>query len=133
GLYHQVKELTPTRYYLYAIGTGAVIGFYDGLIGPGTGSFLVFAFIMLFGYDFLHASANAKVIHCITNLSALGFFFSKGLIVWSIAIPVGISNMLGNYLGSHVALKKGSGFIRWFFIIVVLCLLVRLSYDVFKA
>ena len=131
GLHHKVKPLTPARYYLYAIATGAGIGFYDGLIGPGTGSFLVFAFIMLFGYDFLHASANAKVINCVTNISALGFFFIKGFIVWNIAIPVGLSNMAGNYVGSHVAMKKGSGYIRVFFIVVVLMLLLRLCYDTF--
>ncbi|MEI8278203.1 MAG: TSUP family transporter [Bacteroidota bacterium] len=129
GLHHQYKALTKGRYYLYAIATGGLIGLYDGLIGPGTGSFLVFAFIMLFGFDFLHASANAKIINCVTNLSALLLFFVKGYILWNIAIPVAIANMLGNYAGSHLALKKGSGFIRVFFIAVVAVLIIKLSYD----
>ncbi len=129
GLHHVDKSLSKNKYYAYAIGTGLVIGFYDGLIGPGTGSFLIFAFVVLFGYNFLNASANAKVINCVTNLSALSFFLVKGCIVWSIAIPVAIANMLGNYIGSHVALKKGSGFIRIFFILVVLSLIIKLSYD----
>ena len=129
GLHHQQKTLTTVRYYAYAIGTGLMVGFYDGLIGPGTGSFFVFAFISLFGYDFLHASANAKIINCITNISALIFFFIKGNILWEIAIPVGVSNMLGNYIGAHFALKKGSGFIRVFFIIVVSLLIMKLAYD----
>ncbi|HRO42248.1 MAG TPA: TSUP family transporter, partial [Flavipsychrobacter sp.] len=112
GLHHTQKQLSKTKYYLYALGTGGIIGFYDGLIGPGTGSFLIFAFVVLFGYNFLHASANAKLINCVTNLSALSFFFVKGHIVWSIALPVAAANMLGNYVGAQYALKKGSAFIR---------------------
>ena len=102
---------------------------YEGLIGPGTGSFLVFAFIALFGYDFLHASANAKIINVTANIGALAFFIAKGFVVWSIAIPVALCNMAGNYTGAHVAIKKGSGFIRVFFIIMALALIIKLSYD----
>lgn len=132
GLHHIDKQLTRRQYYIYAIASGAGIGFYDGLIGPGTGSFLIFAFVVFFGYNFLHASANAKIINCITNISALIFFFMKGTILWSIAVPVGAANMLGSYAGSHIALKKGSAFIRVFFIIVVIALIVKLSWDYFK-
>lgn len=129
GLHHTDRQLSKSKYYLYALGTGGIIGFYDGLIGPGTGSFLIFAFVVLFGYNFLHASANAKLINCVTNLSALSFFFIKGHIVWSIALPVAAANMLGNYLGAQFALKKGSGFIRIFFIVVVSALIVKLGWD----
>lgn len=132
GLHHIDKQLTRRQYYIYAIASGAGIGFYDGLIGPGTGSFLIFAFVVFFGYNFLHASANAKIINCITNISALIFFFMKGTILWSIAVPVGAANMLGSYAGSHIALKKGSAFIRVFFIVVVIALIVKLSWDYFK-
>lgn len=132
GLHHIDKQLTRHQYYIYAIVSGAGIGFYDGLIGPGTGSFLIFAFVVFFGYNFLNASANAKIINCITNISALIFFFIKGTILWSIAVPVGAANMLGSYAGSHIALKKGSAFIRVFFIIVVIALIVKLSWDYFK-
>jgi uncharacterized membrane protein YfcA len=132
GLHHVDKSLTRRQYLLYAIGTGAIIGFYDGLIGPGTGSFLIFSFVVLFGYNFLHASANAKVINCFTNISALLFFLIQGNIIWHIAIPVGAANMLGSYVGSHVALKKGSGFIRLFFILVVLALIAKLGLDYIK-
>ncbi len=129
GLHPNHKDLSTTTYYLYSIGTGGIIGFYDGLIGPGTGSFIIFALIVLFGYDFLRANANAKVLNCVTSVSALIFFFIKGAIVWHIAIPVAASNMAGNYLGAHLAFKKGSGFIRVFFIVVVLALIAKLSYD----
>jgi len=131
GLYHFHKVLSKRRYYLYAIATGGVIGFYDGLIGPGTGSFLIFAFIVLFGNNFLHASAHAKIINLVTNISALIFFLVKGYIVWTIALPVAMANMIGNYAGAHVAVNKGAAFIRLFFMIVVALLIIKLTYDFF--
>lgn len=130
GLHEQHKNHSKHRSFILFALTGGIIGLYDGLIGPGTGSFLIFAFVVVFGYNFLHASANAKLINCITNISALAFFFVKGSIVWSIALPVGAANMLGSYTGAHVALKKGSGFVRIFFIIVVSVLILKLCYDV---
>lgn len=129
GLHHNVKPLSQTKYLVYAIATGGVLGLYEGLIGPGTGSFLLFAFITLFGYDFLHASANAKIINVAANIGALLFFIAKGFVVWSIAIPVALCNMAGNYAGAHVAIKKGSGFIRLFFILVSVALIIKLGYD----
>lgn len=129
GLHHDVKVLSPTRHMVYAIGTGTILGMYEGLIGPGTGSFLLFAFITLFGYDFLHASAHAKIINVAANVGALIFFISKGFVVWSIAIPVAICNMGGNYIGAHVAINKGSIFIKLFFTLVSMALIVKLCYD----
>lgn len=123
------KQLTRTQYYLYGISMGLVLGMYDGLIGPGTGSFLVFGFIILFGFDFLHASANAKVINVVTNIAALSFFIARGGVIWRIALPLALANMLGNYLGAHMAIKKGNGFVRGFFIVMVLILIVKLAYD----
>jgi hypothetical protein len=127
GLEHKEKNLSGTTYYLLSLLIGGCIGFYDGLIGPGTGSFMIFAFIMLFGYNFLYASANAKILNCVTNIAALIFFLAKGFVLWSYAIPIGLANMAGSYTGSHLALKKGSSFIRIFFIIVVIALIVKLS------
>jgi len=129
GLHHNVKALSPLKFYCFAIATGGIIGMYDGMIGPAAGSFFIFAFIVLFGYDFLHASAAAKLLNSIANFSALTFFFARGNIVWHIAVPVCTANMLGNYVGSHIALKKGSAFIRIFFIVVVLALILKLGYD----
>lgn len=123
------KQLTNFQYYLYSISMGLVLGMYDGLIGPGTGSFLVFGFIILFGFDFLHASANAKVINVVTNIAALSFFIARGGVIWRIALPLALANMLGNYLGAHMAIKKGNGFVRGFFIVMVLILIVKLAYD----
>lgn len=129
GKQHKHTELTQGRYYTYSLFTGLVTGMYDGLIGPGTGNIMVFLFVVLWGYDFLHASANAKVLNSVANIAALTFFIVKGAVVWTIAIPIALANMLGSYTGSHIALKKGNGFVRAFFIIVVLCLLGKLGYD----
>ena len=126
---HSTQKLSPGEHLWYSILTGLVIGLYDGCIGPGTGSFLVFAFVLLFGYTFVHAAANAKVMNCVTNAAALSFFLIKGAIVWQIALPVAAANMLGNYAGTKLALRKGSGFIRIFFLLVVMALLIRLSYQ----
>lgn len=129
GLHHVDKSLSKTRHYVYAISTGVIIGLYEGLIGPGTGSFLIFVFIVVFGLNFLHASANAKIVNWMASLGALILFLFKGAMVWQIVLPMAACNMAGNYLGSHLAIKKGSGFIRIFFITIVIILIIRLSYQ----
>lgn len=107
------------------------IGFYDGFIGPGAGSLFVLAFISILGYDFLHASAHAKIVNLSTNLGSLILFIGKGVILWPVAIPMSICNATGGYLGSRMALKKGNQFIRKIFLIVIVATLLRLGYDVF--
>lgn len=129
GKTEQLKKLSKTQHYFYTITIGSVIGLYDGLIGPGTGSFLVFAFILLFGKNFLQASGHAKIINVVTNIAALCFFIMRGAVIWSVALPLALANMLGNYIGSHLAIKKGSAFVRVFFIITVLGLIAKLVYD----
>jgi uncharacterized membrane protein YfcA len=128
---HREKDHSPVRHFALSVAVGVVIGFYDGLIGPGTGSFLIFAFVLLFGNSFLQAAAHAKIINCVTNASAILFFLFKGAIIWPVALPVAAANMLGNYTGAHLALRKGNGFIRIFFILVVLALILKLSLDYF--
>jgi uncharacterized membrane protein YfcA len=119
----------------YATLKGAMIclfiGFYDGFIGPGAGSLFVLAFISILGYDFLHASAHAKIVNLSTNLGSLILFIGKGVILWPVAIPMSICNATGGYLGSRMALKKGNQFIRKIFLIVIVATLLRLGYDVF--
>ncbi len=131
GKVSKTRQLSKPVYYIYTISIGAIIGLYDGLIGPGTGSFLVFGFILLFGFNFLQASAHAKLINVVTNIAAISFFLIRGAVVWSVALPIAASNMLGNYIGSHMAIKRGSTFVRVFFIIVVTALIAKLSYDYF--
>ena len=118
---HQEKNLSPKKQLLLAVVMSICIGFYDGFIGPGTGSFLVLGFVAILGFDFLHASANAKMVNLATNFG----------IIWAIAIPMAVCNAFGGWMGAKLAIKKGNGFIRIFFLIVVVGTLIRFGYDVF--
>ena len=109
---------------------GLVIGLYDGFFGPGTGSFLLFAFVRLFGMDFLRATASAKVINVATNLSAIAFFASDGPLLWSTGIAMAVCNLLGGQTGSWLALRHGTVFIRRAFLVVVLLLIAKMAMDV---
>lgn len=128
---HQAKEHTVKRQLLLAVSMSVLLGFYDGFIGPGTGSFLVLAFVTVLGFDFLHASANAKMVNLATNFGSICLFVLKGKIIWAIAIPMAVCNALGGWIGAKLAIKKGNGFIRVFFLIVVIGTLLRFGYDVF--
>ena len=108
---------------------GLVIGLYDGFFGPGTGSFLIFGFVRVFGMDFVRASASAKVINLATNFSAIAFFASHGPILWAIGLTMAACNLAGAYLGTHLALKHGAGFIRQAFLGVVVILIVKQLID----
>ncbi len=113
-----------------ALLVGAVIGFYDGFVGPGTGSFLIFAFIGIFGFDFLGASASAKVINVATNLSAVLYFAAHDKILYAYALPMGLSNILGSWCGARLAILKGNRFVRGFFIVVVSVMIALFARDV---
>lgn len=128
---HVERNISATTQILNAIGISVVVGFYDGFIGPGTGSFFVVAFIALMGFDFLHASANAKMVNLATNFGSICLFILKGKIIWAIAIPMAISNAIGGWIGAKLAINKGNNFIRIFFLIVVIGTLIRFAYDVF--
>ncbi|WP_146363338.1 sulfite exporter TauE/SafE family protein [Arthrobacter yangruifuii] len=121
---------TGRRHYGTAAGIGLVIGFYDGLIGPGTGSFLIIAMVTLLGYNFLAASAKAKIVNMATNLGALAFFLPHGSLLWGLGLVLGFANMIGGYLGARMAVKQGSKFIRIVFLVVVAALIVKLGHDV---
>lgn len=110
---------------------GLVLGFYDGFFGPGTGSFLVFIFVRWLGYDFLNASASAKVLNIATNAAALALFAAKGHVWWHLVLPMAIANIVGSLLGTRLAMKHGAGFVRWMFIVVVGALILKTGYDAF--
>ncbi len=118
------------RHHGVAAGVGLVIGFYDGVLGPGTGSFLVFSMVSLLGYDFLSASAKAKIVNVATNLGALLFFVPHGSVFLGLGVLLGGANMLGGYVGSRTATRQGSGFIRVVFLVVVTVLIARVGWDV---
>jgi len=124
-------RLTGRAQALAASAIGLVIGFYDGFFGPGTGSFFVFLFVRLLGFDFLHASASAKLLNVATNLSALALFAWKGHVWWHLAVPMALANVAGSLLGTRLALKHGAGFVRGVFIVVVAALILKTGYDGF--
>lgn len=105
---------------------GLVIGFYDGLIGPGTGMFLLFALVSFVGTSFLGASAIAKFVNVATNLAALIIFIPGGHVIWLIAALMAPANLLGGYLGARTALDRGSSFVRYTFLLVLAALVIRL-------
>jgi uncharacterized membrane protein YfcA len=116
---------------LTACGIGLVLGFYDGFFGPGTGSFFVFVFVRVLGYDFLHASAAAKLLNTATNFAALILFAFKGHVWWQYAAALAVANVAGSLMGTHLALKHGASFVRGVFIFVVAALILKTGYDAF--
>jgi uncharacterized membrane protein YfcA len=112
---------------------GAAIGFYDGFFGPGTGSFLIFLFVRWFGFDFLHASAAAKVVNVATNLAALAYFVPNGYWLPGLALAMAACNVAGSRLGTGLALKHGSAFVRRVFLVVAGLLIARFAWDTFAA
>jgi uncharacterized membrane protein YfcA len=112
-----------------AVAVGLGLGCYDGFFGPGTGSFFVFLFVRWLGYDFLNASASAKLLNSGTNLAALCLFAAKGHVWWHVAAAMAVANVLGSLFGTRLALKHGSGFVRVVFIGVVSALILKTGWD----
>jgi uncharacterized protein len=110
---------------------GAVLGFYNGFIGPGTGTLLVFAFVTILQVGFLQGSASAKIVNAMADFASLIGFFISGSIVYKIAVPMMVCNMLGGYIGSKAAILKGNRFIRYVFLFVLTLLIARMSWDLF--
>ena len=113
-----------------AMAAGFVIGLYDGALGPGTGSFLVFSLVGLMGYSFLEASAKARMANWATNLAALVVFVPQDAVLWGTGLLMGVANLIGGYAGARTAVARGAGFVRVFFIVVVGAFVVRLGGEV---
>jgi uncharacterized membrane protein YfcA len=118
------------RHTIAAMGTGLAIGFYDGALGPGTGSFFVFTLVGLLGYNFLEASAKARMANWATNLAALCVFVPQGAVLWKVGLVMGAANLIGGYVGARTAVARGSRFVRIFFIVIVSGFIVRIGGDV---
>ena len=129
----QTKTLSFNKQLKYGSLIGIVVGFYDGFFGPGTGSFFVLGFVVILGFEFIEASAYSKVINCMTNISALIVFIRQGNYILELAILMAISNMLGNFIGTRQAMKKGNTFVRTVFLAIVTLMIIRYGYDVFFA
>ncbi len=125
-----VLRFTGRQHTTAAVLAGLVIGFYDGALGPGTGSFFVFTLVGLLGYNFLEASAKARIANWATNVAALGVFAAQGAVMWKIGLVVGVCNLVGSYVGARTAVSRGSSFVRVFFVLVVSAFIVRIGWDV---
>lgn len=110
---------------------GCVIGFYDGFFGPGTGSILLFLLVSIIGLNFLEGSAFAKLMNLAANLAALLFFILSKHVVFKIGLPMAVCNVLGNSVGARLAIKKGSGFVRWVFLIIIILMLVKFVIHIY--
>jgi uncharacterized membrane protein YfcA len=120
----------PRRHRVVALAAGGGIGFYDGIFGPGTGSFLVFVLVGVLSYGFLQASALAKITNFATNVGALLIFIPHGAPLWRLGLLMAGANVAGGWTGARTATKRGSGFVRAAFLVGVSLLLVRLGWDV---
>ncbi|QKQ70925.1 TSUP family transporter [Acinetobacter sp. 10FS3-1] len=130
GQLHVEQKPNKKMLILAALGS-LLIGFYDGIFGPGTGSFFIFFFIRYLSVDFLHASALSKIANFTTNLAALSFFIPSGHVLFLLGAMMAVANIAGSLLGVRLAFKYGSGFIRILFLILVSLLICRLSYQLF--
>lgn len=115
-----------------AAAVGGACGFYNGLIGPGTGTLLVFAFVSVIGLDFLKSSAVSKSTNVAADLSSWTVLAVGGFVQWTLAIPLIIGNMLGSYVGSRLAIRKGDRFIRMIFLVVVVALVARVGWGLLQ-
>lgn len=124
-----VLRYSGVRHTTTAMLVGFLIGVYDGALGPGTGSFLVFALVGLLGYAFLEASAKAKIANFATNLGALVVFIPGGHVMWGIGLVMAAANIVGGYVGARTAVARGSTFVRVVFMVVIVAFIVRIGGD----
>jgi uncharacterized protein len=130
---YQTKSLTLKKQIIYGSLIGLLVGFYDGFFGPGTGSFLVLGFVVILGFEFMQASAYAKVINCVTNISALVVFIKQGNYLIELSLLMAVCNIAGSIVGTRMALRKGNPFIRVIFLIIVSLMIARYGYDIYFA
>jgi uncharacterized membrane protein YfcA len=128
----KTKELPYRKQMIYGAVIGFIIGFYDGFFGPGTGSFFVLAFVVILGFEFVQASAYAKIVNCITNFSALIVFISQGNYMLGLALIMAVMNISGNIIGSKMALRKGNEFVRIIFLVVVTMMILKYGWEIFQ-
>ncbi len=122
-------RLSPLRERWAGLAIGTVLGFYDGFFGPGMGSFLIFGFIGVLGFDFLAASAAGKVVNLGSGLAAAIYFAATGHVLWRVALPIAAAGALGSFAGAHTAVRRGSGFVRPLFLVVVTAVILKFGWD----
>lgn len=122
-----IRRFQGPKHAVLAMATGFVIGVYDGALGPGTGSFLVFALVGLLGYAFLQASAKAKIANFATNLGALTVFAPMGHVLVKVGLVIAVANLIGGYVGARTAIARGNAFVRLVFVLIVTAFIVRIG------
>lgn len=132
GAKNEVDSLKQSRVMALSAATGLGIGFYDGFIGPGTGTFLIFSYTLLLHFDLVTASGNAKLVNLSSNVGALAMFLIYGQVYFTLAIPAALCGVAGNFIGSGLALKKGSKIIRPVFLIALGLLVFNLIYSLME-
>jgi uncharacterized membrane protein YfcA len=130
GKFENLRHLPKRRVQIAAL-AGVIIGFYDGIFGPGTGSFLMLILVASLGYAFITASAIAKVINVTTNVGAIMVFGINGAVIWQIGIIMGVANISGAVIGARLAIKGGSTLVRKVFLIVTVALIVKVGIATF--
>ncbi len=133
GASKRAPRIAADRRLPVALLVGALLGFYDGFFGPGAGSFMIFAFVRLFGMDFLHASASAKIMNAATNAGALLLFAPAGHVLWALGLGMALCNIAGAQIGSRLAIRHGSGFVRTVFLGMTALLIVKIGWDTLAA
>ncbi len=127
----ETKDHHPKKELYYGLLAALIIGFYDGFMGPGAGSFFVLFFISILGFNFLRASAHAKFVNLATNAGSIIYFGGTGYILFQYALPMAAFNFAGSFVGAKLAIAKGNRFIRIFFLLVVAATICRFGYDIF--
>ncbi len=122
------EDAPRPRWWIAAL-LALVIGGYDGFFGPGTGTFLIVGFVALCGRSLVHASADAKVVNLASNLAAVLTFAHAGTIEWSVALPMAVGQLLGGFIGTHLALRGGARVVRIMVVTVSAALIAKLAYD----
>lgn len=130
GETNQSDSLSKRRKFLLTLVIGLLIGFYDGMVGPGTGTFAIIAFSILMKYDLKTASGNAKILNLASNYASLITYALSGNVLWTVAVPAAACNVLGSYFGSGMALKKGAAFIRPMILVVMILLMIKIVSDI---
>ncbi|HEY8890589.1 MAG TPA: TSUP family transporter [Clostridium sp.] len=130
GLEDKFKGLTKINI-IYGVFLALFLGFYDGFFGPGTGSFLVFGFISIFGFNFVSSSANARILNFVSNITALILFAISGKINYMLGLPVAVSMIIGAKIGTSVALSKGSRLIKPIFVTMSLAVAIKMLTGLF--
>ena len=127
------REGKPHSWAMIALAPVALLlGFYDGFFGPGVGSMLIVAFVLLFGDTLTRASGNAKVVNLASNLAAIVLFAARGTVLWKIALPMAAANAAGAFVGARLAVKRGDKFVRVVVLSVVSALVVKIVLDLLR-